>query len=248
MTKKQKDKLFQFIAILIIVIAAVIITNYTNSKKNTTSSTTTYSNTSSIPNDIINSLSAPDNTKATNDNAYKVINNNNPYFTKDDLTTKSWENYSDLDKLGRVQAANANIGVDLMPTDKREEIFQVRPSGWKANKEAHVYDRCHLIGFQLAGENANEKNLMTGTRFMNTVGMLPFENQIADYVKKTKNHVRYRVTPVFKGNDLVAQGVIMEAMSVEDNGKSVKFNIFCYNIQKNIVINYATGDYKIINS
>ena len=142
----------------------------------------------------------------------------------------------------RVGQANGLIGVDLMPTERRGEISHIRPSGWQSNRGKHVYDRCHLIAFQLAGENDNNKNLMTGTRFMN-LNMIPFENEVADYVKKTKKHVRYRVTPVFKDNDLVAQGVIMEAMSVEDNGASVKYNVFVYNFQKGIVIDYKTGKY-----
>ena len=170
--------------------------------------------------------------------------NNNPYFAKEDLSTSSFENYSPLDKLGRVGQANGIIGTDLMPTDKREEIAHVRPSGWQSNRGTHVYDRSHLIAFQLAGENDNDKNLMTGTRFMN-LNMIPFENEVADYVKKTKKHVRYRVTPVFKGDDLVAQGVIMEAMSVEDNGKSVKYNVFLPNFQKGVTIDYKTGKYTV---
>ena len=131
-----------------------------------------------------------------------------------------------------------------MPNEKRSEISHVRPSGWQSNKGAHVYDRSHLIAFQLAGENDNEKNLMTGTRFMN-LNMIPFENQVADYVKKTNKHVRYRVTPVFKDKDLVAQGVIMEAMSVEDNGASIKYNVFIYNYQKGVTIDYKTGKYTV---
>ena len=131
-----------------------------------------------------------------------------------------------------------------MPSEKREEIAHVRPSGWQSNRGTHVYDRSHLIAFQLAGENDNDKNLMTGTRFMN-LNMIPFENEVADYVKKTKKHVRYRVTPVFKGDDLVAQGVIMEAMSVEDNGKSVKYNVFLPNFQKGVTIDYKTGKYTV---
>ncbi len=177
---------------------------------------------------------------------YIVLNNNNPNFNEDDLTTKSYEKYSDLDSLGRCQVAIANIGYDLMPTEKRGSIGMVKPSGWHTVKYDNVdgkylYNRCHLIGFQLTGENANEKNLITCTRSMNTTGMLDFENQVAEYVKKTKNHVLYRVTPLFEGNNLVATGVQMEALSVEDNGKGVKFNVFVYNVEEGITINYQDG-------
>ena len=239
--KNNKFNWFTIIAIAVVILAAFYITNRTTNKS---TSVQTVSNVSQAPQDILAKLKAPDESQATEKNAYQTLNNNEPYFTKDELTTKSYESYSNLDKLGRVGVANAIIGTDLMPTEKREEIAQVRPSGWQSNKTAHVYDRCHLIAFQLAGENANEKNLATGTRFMN-LNMIPFENQVADYVKKTKNHVRYRVTPVFKDNDLVVQGVIMEAMSVEDNGKGVKYNVFLPNFQKDVTIDYKTGKYTL---
>lgn len=251
MAKKRKKQQFSFFSILsiaIIVVLALIISRYTynsNSNKNsTTQSTTQFSATSTIPQDVLNSLSAPNESEASDNNKYQVLNNNNPYFSKEDLSTTSFENYSPLDNLGRVGQANAIIGTDLMPTDKRTDIANVRPSGWQTNKGTHVYDRSHLIAFQLAGENANEKNLMTGTRFMN-LNMIPFENEVADYVKNNNKHVRYRVTPIFKGSDLVAQGVIMEAMSVEDNGASVKYNVFIYNFQKGITIDYKTGKYTV---
>ncbi|MGX7111922.1 DNA/RNA non-specific endonuclease [Gemella cuniculi] len=247
MAKKKKQNLsfFSIISIIIVVLVAFIISRYTYNKSHSTStSQTTFSSTSAIPQDVINSLSAPKENEASDNNKYKVLNNNNPYFSKEDLSTSSFENYSNLDKLGRVGQANAIIGVDLMPTEKREEISKVRPSGWQSNRGSHVYDRSHLIAFQLAGENANEKNLMTGTRFMN-LNMIPFENQVADYVKNTKKHVRYRVTPVYKDNDLVAQGVIMEAMSVEDSGASIKYNVFIYNYQKGVTIDYKTGKYTV---
>ena len=211
--KKQQFSLFSIISIAIVILAAFAITYYTNKSSNKNTNTTTFTSVSKIPDDVINSLTAPKESEATDNNKYKVLNNNNPYFAKEDLSTTSYENYSPLDKLGRVGQANGIIGVDLMPTDKREEIAHVRPSGWQSNRGTHVYDRSHLIAFQLAGENDNDKNLMTGTRFMN-LNMIPFENEVADYVKKTKKHVRYRVTPVFKGDDLVAQGVIMEAKEI----------------------------------
>ena len=239
--KKQQMSLFTIVSIILVIIAAFAITYYTNNKS---SSKTTFSNVSSIPQDVLNTLSAPSESEASDDNKYKVLNNNTPYFTKDDLSTKSYESYSDLDSLKRVGQANAIIGTDLMPTEKRTENINVHPNRWQRNKTTHVYDRSQLIAFQLASENDNEKNLMTGTRFMN-LNMIPFENQVADYVKKTKKHVRYRVTPVFKDKDLVAQGVIMEAMSVEDNGASVKYNVFIYNYQKGVTIDYKTGKYTV---
>lgn len=177
---------------------------------------------------------------------YYVVNNNVPFFTEDDCTTTSYEHYSELDYLGRCGAAIASIGKDLMPTEDRESIGSVRPSGWHTIKYdcvdgKYLYNRCHLIGFQLSGENANEKNLITGTRYMNVDGMLPFENMVADYVKETDNHVMYRVTPIFEGKNLVADGVLMEAYSVEDEGDGVCFNVFCYNSQPGITINYEDG-------
>lgn len=178
---------------------------------------------------------------------YIEINNNTPFFDEDDLTTKSFEEYSDLDDLGRCGVAYACIGQDIMPTEDREAIGSVKPSGWQTVKYDNVegkylYNRCHLIGFQLTGENANKRNLITGTRYLNVDGMLPFENMVADYVKETDNHVLYRVTPIFEGNNLVAKGVLMEAMSVEDQGLDVLFNVFVYNVQPGIEIDYSTGD------
>ena len=180
---------------------------------------------------------------------YIEINNNKPNFIESDLTTKSFETYSDLDFLGRCQVAFANVGHDLMPTKKRGSIGQVKPSGWHTIKYDNVdgkylYNRCHLIGYQLTAENANRQNLITGTRYLNVNGMLPFENMVADYVKETNNHVLYRVTPLFEGNNLLAKGVQIEAMSVEDKGEAISFNVFIYNIQPGITIDYSTGDSK----
>lgn len=179
--------------------------------------------------------------------AYVELNNNVPFFTEEDLTSASFEEYSPLDELGRCGAAYACISTDLMPTEPRGSIGQVKPSGWKTAKYdfidgKYLYNRCHLIGFQLTGENANERNLITGTRYLNVTGMLPFENLTADYIKETGNHVLYRVTPVFTGDELVARGVVMEAMSVEDKGDGVLFNVYCYNVQPGVTIDYATGD------
>lgn len=180
---------------------------------------------------------------------YVEVNGNVPYFAEENVATTSYEYYSDLDDLGRCGVAVANVGQDLMPTEKRGSIGMVKPTGWHTVRyddiieDRYLYNRCHLIGYQLAGENANEKNLITGTRYLNVDGMLPFENKVAEYVKNTGNHVLYRVTPIFKNSDdLVASGVLMEAKSDEDNGEGVQFNVFCYNVQPGITINYATGD------
>ena len=178
---------------------------------------------------------------------YAIVNDNKPYFTDADLTAVSFETYSDLDSLGRCGVAYASVGKDLMPTEERGSIGQVKPSAWHTIKYDNVdgkylYNRCHLIGYQLTAENANEKNLITGTRYLNVQGMLPFENMAADYVKETGNHVLYRVTPVFEGSNLVASGVLMEAESVEDKGEGILYCVYVYNVQPGININYATGD------
>lgn len=188
-----------------------------------------------------------DNIPAYSGQPYVVLNNNVPDFTDADMQTTSFEDYSDLDSLGRCGVANANVGIDLMPTEERGAIGQVRPTGWHTVKYEgidgnYLYNRCHLIGYQLSGENANEKNLITGTRYLNVTGMLPFEDEVADYVKQNKAHVRYRVTPIFEVDNLVASGVQMEAKSVEDNGAGVCYNVYVYNVQPGITIDYATGD------
>lgn len=179
--------------------------------------------------------------------AYAVIDRNQPSFTEEEYTTDSYEYYSELDSLGRCGVAEACVGVDLMPTEERESISKVKPTGWVQHQydfvdDGNLYNRCHLIGFQLTGENANEKNLITGTRYMNVEGMLPFENQVADYVASTGNHVLYRVTPAFVDTELVARGVEMEAYSVEDQGRGVCFHVYCYNVQPGVEIDYATGE------
>lgn len=179
--------------------------------------------------------------------AYVAINGNQPFFTEEDYTSASYETYSPLDGLGRCGVAQACIGQDLMPTEERGKIGSVKPTGWQSAQYDFVdgkslYNRCHLIGFQLTAENANKQNLITGTRYLNVTGMLPFENLVADYIRETNNHVLYRVTPMFDGTDLVARGVLMEAWSVEDNGKGVCFNVYCYNVQPGVMIDYATGE------
>jgi len=204
-------------------------------------------------NNIINSH-AYDNNSYTIENIseysgnnYVVINNNRPNFDESNFSTESFETYSSQDYLGRCGVAYANIGIDLMPNEERKSIGGVKPTGWHTIKYdivdgKYLYNRCHLIGHQLSGENANPENLITCTRQMNVEGMLPFENMVADYVKETENHVLYRVTPIFEGDNLLANGVQMEALSVEDNGKGIKFNVYVYNVQDGIEIDYSNGE------
>lgn len=194
-----------------------------------------------------NSYVSLDAIPAYDGKAYVAVNNNEPFFTDNDMTTTAFENYSDLDSLGRCGVAYANICKEIMPTEKRGKIGMIKPSGWHTVKydvikDRYLYNRCHLIGYQLAGENANPKNLITGTRYLNVEGMLPFENLVADYVNNTGNHVLYRVTPMFSGSNLVANGVLIEAKSVEDNGGGILFNVYCYNVQPGVGINYENGD------
>lgn len=175
------------------------------------------------------------------------VNQNVPGFTKEDYTTEAFEQYSPLDELGRCHAAYACVGEEIMPTEERGAIGMVKPSGWHTVKYdfvdgKYLYNRCHLIAYMLSGENANTENLITGTRYLNTEGMLPYENQVADYVHNIGNHVLYRVTPLYEGDNLVASGVEIEASSVEDRGKSLSFHVYCYNVQPGITIDYATGD------
>lgn len=184
------------------------------------------------------------------DKPYVVLSENRPEFTEDDYNTGEYEVYSELDYLGRCGPAFAKVGIETMPTEERGEIGQVKPSGWQTVKYdivdgKYLYNRCHLIGFQLTGENANKRNLITGTRYMNVEGMLPFENLVDDYVEATNNHVLYRVTPIFEGEDLVASGVQIEAKSIEDNGEGVCFNVYVYNVQPHVVIDYSTGESRL---
>lgn len=231
---KKRSKLFVFILLLgVLFYFKDDIYNYTYS----------IINTSNESYDI-------ENLPEYDGNSYVIVNDNIPYFKEEEYTTTSFEKYSELDSLGRCGVAYANISKDLMPTEKRGSIGMIKPSGWQTIKYDHIdgkylYNRCHLIGYQLTGENANEKNLITCTRSMNTKGMLQFENMVTKYIKDTGNHVLYRVTPVFEGNNLVATGVEMEAYSVEDSGKGIKFNVFVYNIEDGIIIDYKTGDSKL---
>lgn len=193
-----------------------------------------------------------DNIPEYADKPYVTINNNVPFFSENEITeytVSGFEQYAPLDNLGRCGETIAYVGKETMPTEKRGDIGMVKPSGWN-NKSYDfvdgqwVYNRCHLIGWQLTAENANERNLITGTRYMNVEGMLPFENTVADYVKETKNHVLYRVTPIFEDKNLVADGVLMEAYSYEDGGDGVHYCVFCYNVQPGVKIDYATGKNK----
>ena len=200
--------------------------------------------TSDIPSVDLSSIPAFDESTP-----YVVINDNQPFFTEEEITDQSFESYGELDGLGRCTIAFACIGIEIMPTEERGSIGTVKPSGWHTVKYdfisgKYLYNRCHLIGYQLSGENANKSNLITGTRFLNIEGMLPFENMVADYVKETENHVMYRVTPIFEGDNLLADGVLIEAWSVEDNGDGICFNIYAYNAQPGVRIDYATGESK----
>lgn len=225
---KKNLSIASTVVLLVILIAVFIF----NSAKSTPQSTS-----GNIDLDAIPSFS---------DYPYVEINGNVPYFEDSELTDKSFEEYAELDNLGRCGVTKACIGRDIMPTEERGNIGQVKPSGWQTVKYdfvdgKYLYNRCHLIGFQLTGENANRQNLITGTRYMNNDGMLPFENMVADYVKETDNHVMYRVTPIFKNDELVARGVLMEAKSVEDKGAGIEFCVYVYNNQPGVEIDYLTG-------
>jgi len=181
------------------------------------------------------------------------VNDNKPTFTEDEIVDQSFEKYGEKDVLGRCTTAVACIGQDIMPTEKRESIARIKPTGWKQNKypgvvnskPPYLYNRCHLIGFQLTGENDNDKNFVTGTRYLNVEGMLPYENMVASYVKESGNHVMYRVTPVFEGDNLLCNGVIIEALSVEDGGEGISFNVYCYNIQPGVALDYSDGSNRL---
>ena len=231
---------------LFILIVFVIVIGISGYLPNTLSSSNTVSSTNVIKTSI-------SDIPEYRGDSYVIINNNIPTFNEQDYNLEAFERYSDLDNLGRCGVAYAKIGKEIMPSEdeERESISEITPSGWeqaeyKGKVEGdYLYNRCHLIGYQLAGENANEKNLITGTRYLNIEGMLPFENKVAEYIDENKNnHVLYRVTPIYDGNNLVASGVQMEAYSVEDNGKGVCFNIYAYNVQPGISIDYATGESK----
>ena len=246
MKNKGSSIIILFLCVLLIICIYIFINSESSlgsSDTTTTTATTTATTTVTTTSETIyNNDSIPDYTGS----AYIAINENKPNFIDSDYSTTSFETYSPLDSLGRCGVAYANIGVDLMPTEKRGSISNVKPSGWQSVKYDNVpgkylYNRCHLIGYQLTGENDNEKNLITCTRFMNASTMLYFEDLTADYIKKTNNHVLYRVTPVYTDDDLVAKGVQMEISSVEDKCSSLCYNVFVYNVQDGIKIDYKTG-------
>ena len=227
-------------------ISATTKTSTTTTTKATDAPTTTKAQTTTKKETSTSSFDIS-KVPAYKNSPYIAINDNVPDFVESDMKTFSFETYSRLDSRGRCGVAYACIGQDLMPTEKRGAIGMIKPTGWHTVKYdfvdgKYLYNRCHLIGYQLTAENANERNLITGTRYMNVQGMLPFENMVADYIKETDNHVLYRVTPVFEGKNLVASGVQMEAYSVEDDGDGVEFNVYCYNVQPGIDIDYETGE------
>lgn len=242
-TKKRKNAGIGIVAAMALMVGSFNYQNIQNIINNLSGNV--------IENTSTNSYSySMDNIPEYSGDSYVIINDNIPYFTEEDYTTESFETYSKLDSLGRCGVAYANISIDLMPTEERGSIGMIKPSGWHTIKYdivdgKYLYNRCHLIGYQLTGENANEKNLITCTRFMNTTSMLEFENKVASYIKETNNHVLYRVTPIYEDENLLATGVEMEAYSVEDNGKGIKFNVFIYNVQDGITIDYKTGDSKL---
>ena len=246
---KLKKSLITALGVLVCLFGFISCSSTNISSTNNSGQTTENSNSNNIlltnP-DENNNINISDIPKYSGED-YIILNNNVPNFSEADLTTTSFEEYSPLDSLGRCGVAYSNIGTDIMPTEKRESISSVKPSGWQSVKYdivegKYLYNRSHLIGYQLTAENANDRNLITGTRYFNATLMLPYENMVADYIKETNNHVLYRVTPVFEGNNLVATGVQMEAKSVEDNGEGIEFNVFVYNVQPGITIDYATGN------
>lgn len=259
---KQKNwiRITSFTLVLLIIAAvfSTVVAQYFDKKNEVT--TTTVVNTSAIAEAVqqqqnkANSkvLKKPDvSIPIYSGKPYTVLNHNKPYFDISDVTPYSYEYYGDLDEKGRCTTCQACIGSDLMPTEPRGEIGMIKPTGWHTIKynnidKKYLYNRCHLIGYQLTGENANPKNLITGTRYLNVEGMLPWENKVSDYINSNPDqHVFYRVTPVFEKNDLLAQGVIIEASSVEDLGKSIQFCVFCYNVQPGIEIDYTNGNSKL---
>lgn len=244
MGRKKNVRTLNTKELIVFIICVIILGIYSYIVNNTASEPETVQPVSVVSFDL-NSI--PEYTNEP----YVVLDDNKPRFKEEEYITTAFEKYSDLDSLGRCGVAYANICKEIMPKDgeKRQAINMIKPTGWKTTKYEglvegnYLYNRCHLIGYQLAGENANNKNLITGTRYFNVDGMLPFENQVDDYIEKNENnHVLYRVTPIFKGDNLVANGVQMEAYSVEDNGQGVCFNVYVYNVQPGITINYSNGE------
>lgn len=238
--KKKNNTIKHIITILVILVSIYIYDYYKNDVQKFIASVFSYEEKSYDIEDIPDYSGEP----------YAIINSNNPNFDEIDMTTNSFETYSDLDFLNRAGVAYANVSIDTMPTEERGSIGMIKPSGWHTIKYdivdgKYLYNRCHLIGYQLTGENANEKNLITCTRYMNSVSMLEFENEVAEYIKETNNHVLYRVTPIYEGSNLLVSGVQMEALSVEDSGKGIKFNVYVYNVQDGISIDYSNGDSRL---
>ena len=254
---KQNSKIFVVSLCIAITVLALLFCSDNSKKPNSEQNSSTRS--TSVDNLSTTEQTQP-TTNASNDLPFELsdiprysgvpfceVNNNKPYFQSDELITDSFRQFSELDSLGRCGIAFACIGTDSLPTEERGAIGMIKPSGWHTVRyddlieDKYLYNRCHLIAFELSGENANPQNLITGTRYMNVEGMLPFENRVHDYVENSNNHVIYRVTPVFEGNNLVANGVLMEGYSVEDSGTGICFNVFCYNVQPSIEIDYADG-------
>lgn len=258
---KTNKKFFYSFIVLLVVLLQLFVGNFSQSDSDLPASSAVLESSVSpshqetdesleVSHTLENSSFSLDSIPEYSGQPYVVLNNNQPGFTEEDYSTDSFEWYGDLDSLGRCTLTYANVGTDLMPSEKRGSISHVKPTGWHTTSYDNVdgkslYNRCHLIGWQLTGENANKKNLITGTRYLNVEGMLPFENMIADYVKETNNHVLYRVTPIFSQDNLVADGVEMEAWSVEDEGEGICFHIFAYNVQPGIEIDYATGESRL---
>lgn len=255
---RELIKKFRLISLLLVV--ALLSACGGSYEAETTTTFPTETTTQSVPTEIVTTEKTETTTEAVvsddtipnySGSAYVVLNNNKPTFTESEITTKAFEKYSQLDYLGRCGVAFACLGIETLPQEERGEIGMIKPTGWHLKKYdcvdgKYLYNRCHLIGFQLSGENANNRNLITGTRYLNIDGMLPFENMVADYIDETSNHVMYRVTPVFENENLLCKGVKMEAYSVEDGGKGISFNVFCYNVQPSIKIDYETGESYLI--
>ena len=256
--KRSKEKIYKYLITLAITIVLGIVGYYCPELKQVIEQTQGSTGNIQIEQNVNlkNDTTLAENISTNNlkdipeykDSPYVYVNNNVPSFLESDYTTEPFEKYSELDSLGRCGVAYANVCKELMPAEgeKRGDISSVKPSGWKQKKYngEFLYNRCHLIAHQLTGQNANPKNLMTCTRSMNVDGMLPFENKVANYIKETNNHVLYRVTPVFDGDNLVANGAYMEAYSIEDKGK-LSFNVYVYNVQKGVTIDYKTGESKL---
>ncbi len=246
MNSNKKFTLWQVIAFVILAVGILVVALLPGDGSETTTSTTNI-NKSSQGSSVATDSFSYDDVPEWSGKEYCVINDNEPFFASSDYTTRSYEKYSPLDSLGRCGPAMASLGRDLMPTEKRSRISEIHPTGWHRDKYDFIegellYNRSHLIAYQLSAENANERNLITGTRYMNADGMEPFERMTGDYIRETGNHVLYRVTPVFVGKELVARGVLMEAESVEDRGRGIQFCIFCYNVQPGVHIDYKTGN------